>query len=148
MQIVYVGPGDATVPRSALLARAVALQNALADSELRLFDDTITQITPSTTAAQLNAAQAVFTGYTAGGTLIEAFNEPTWDAALGGYVIYSPLVQFNRSTSGGDVTGVVGGAYLVNGDDGGLEWALKFEDPISMEEVDQSIPIVVGLLVK
>lgn len=121
------------------LSIAQARQTAQAASKIRLFKSTLT-LTPATTAVELIAAEATFSGYPAGGAAVAAFNDPIL-AQQGGYSIQSPLVQFVVATPA-TVTDLIGGWWLELAD-GTVIMAAQYGDPRPMQVPGQGLPITV-----
>lgn len=116
----------------------------LASSKLRLFKAGFDDLDANTTLAELDAEQCDFSGYTAGGATITAFNEVMIVGS--GAQLVSPLTQFNFVTPEEDppVTNTVGGWYLVTSA-GVLIEAAAFSDGIPMATDNDSIPLAVAL---
>jgi len=119
------------------MVNAAEKQAALALSKVRLFNQAFVP-TPATTKAELEAAEADYTGYTAGGETITAWLAPLLDPA-GGASITAPTVQFDVTGPVVD-TDVVGGFWLEDAS-GDVRLVGTFAAPIPMELVGQGIPL-------
>jgi hypothetical protein len=130
---------------SGALAIAALVKTALASSELRLFNAGEIELGPETTVTELDAVECTFSGYTAGGLTITAFNDPL--SVGNGAQIVSPLVQFNFVTPADPdppVTGTVGGWYLVTAAGVLIECA-EFSTGVPMTNDASAVPVVVTL---
>lgn len=96
-------------PNAGVLYTASTMQAALADSKLRLFKAGFTP-SISTTQAELVANEADYTGYPAGGVVLDEWFPPVFNPA-GGASIDSPAVQF-RASSPYTITNVIGGWWV------------------------------------
>jgi hypothetical protein len=127
---------------AACMVNAAEKQTALALSKCRLFKSTFVP-TPATTKAELEANEADYTGYTAGGETITAWLDPLLDPA-GGASITAPTIQF-------DVTGPVVDTDIVGGfwvEDAGGDVRLvgQFAAPVPMEVVGQGFPLNIKIV--
>lgn len=122
----------------ATLQNATEKQTALALSKVRLFKSSLTP-TPSTTKADLVAAECDYDGYTAGGEAITAFLDPLLDPA-GGASITAPTVQFAWSHVATDVGNLVGGAWLEDAA-GKVRLVMPFAEDVPMEGPAQGFPL-------
>jgi len=130
-------------PNSAANYIATLMQTELAVSKLRLYQDEL--ITPSiaTTRAELVAAEATYTGYTATGLALTAWFAAI-AAAIGGYSIDSPKVQFATAAPytvpnniGGFWVETAGGDLIVIG---------SFAEAEPMAGAGDGFPISVSLI--
>lgn len=124
-------------PLEGCYTSAKAMQTALALSVLHLFTDALPAPTPSTVLAAYTAAEATFTNYAA--ATLTAWNDPIL-APGSGYLIGSPLVQFETGTGPVTVTNNISGCYLVDAA-GKLRLVVIFTDIIPMELPNQGIPL-------
>ena len=128
-------------PNAGAFFIAALLQTALAASKIKLFKSGLT-LTPATTQAELEAVECDFTGYTAGGIAITAWNDPIL-APEGGYSIQSPISQW---IVGATPTGNLVGGWWVEETGGGLIVADQFGTPMPMEVTGQGLPVSVRLV--
>lgn len=145
MSIVKYLSTDGVKPTVSRLATAAAEKTALALCKVRLFTDALAVSGNDVTLADLDAAQADFSGYTAGGNTITAFGEEFIDFADGIPTIVAPTTQFNFVDPDPDppVTNVIHGFYVVTAG-GALKGYALFDEPITMDSDSLSIPVVVG----
>ncbi len=115
------------------------IQTALALSFIRLFDETLIP-TPTTTQAELAAAETTLVGYPAGGYPVTAFHDPI-NADAGGDIILSPLVQ-PEYASGAPVT--IGGYWLEDAG-GKVRQVFIFQPQRPLASLGQGFPIVCQL---
>ena len=142
MNPVYIVPDNAVSPETALLVEAAAVQESLAAGKVRLFKAGGVHVTETTVLADLTGEECDYTGYTAGGIAVTAFNDPFVDDDGSGVLLLSPMVQFNTA----DVTtvgNIVGGAFYVDAD-GKLRYAVEFQTAKPMTGPGNSIPVVMG----
>ena len=83
-------------PNSGALKIATLVQTALANAKLRLVKGTSFTPGPSITRADLQAMEADFTGYPAGGATVAAMLDPLLNP-IGGASIDWPTVQFSAA---------------------------------------------------
>jgi hypothetical protein len=121
---------------------ATERQTALALSKVRLFKSSLVP-TPSTTLAELVAAEADYDDYPAGGDTITAFLDPILNPA-GGSSISAPTVQFAVTTDPPIVTNLIGGAWLEDAA-GKVRLVMPFASPVPMEIAGQGFPLNVTL---
>jgi len=126
--------GSTFYPLTATLWLAALVQTALAGSKMRLFQNSIVP-TINTTIAELEAAEADFTGYTE--ETMAAFFAPYLGTT--GANINSPLVQFD-SAAPYTVTNVIGGAWIEDST-GKLVSVIVFPEAVGMGAVGRSLPI-------
>lgn len=138
-----VVPGNGPRPTEAKLADAAAVRTALAECLLRLFKASDGEIVPATTAADMDAFEADFSGYTAGGVEIATAGEPYVDED-GKVYITLPSVQFNHSGGGTPVVNEIGGAYVVDAA-GKLRGAADFAAPVTMANASNSLVVTFTL---
>lgn len=112
------------------------MQTALALSVLHLFKSSFVP-DPSNILADYTAAEADYDAYAA--KTLTAWNEPIL-APGSGYMILSPLAQFDVGVTDPAVGNVIGGCYLVDAA-GKLRLTVIFTQPIPMEMAGQGIPI-------
>ena len=127
----------------ACLTLAAEKQTALALSKVRLFKSTFIP-TVATTAAELAAAEAAFTGYPAGGAAVVAFLDPILDPS-GGASITAPTVQFDMGPAPILATDLVGGFWLEDAA-GDVRLVGTFGAPIPMEVLGQGFPLNIKLV--
>lgn len=118
-------------------------QTELEVSKLRLWQQGEVSPSIATTRAQLVAAEANYTGYTAGGLELAAWFNPINDA-IGGSSIDSPKVQF-APASPYTVGNVIGG-YWVETATGQLVCIGTFDGPVPMGAAGQGFPLSVALV--
>lgn len=115
---------------------AAETQAALANSVLHLFKSSLVP-NPSTPLSEYTAAEADYANYTP--KTFAAWNDPILAPGTG-YMIGSPLVQFETDDPFTGDPNTIGGAYLV--DSGGkLRLTVIFTNPIPMQLAGQGIPI-------
>jgi hypothetical protein len=122
---------------------ATLVQTALAASKVRLFQNGMVTISPTTTKADLVAAEASFTGYTAGGYAIATWLSPIL-APEGGYSIQSPLVQ--ADTASPYTVGNVIGGYWIQEAGGDVIFAVQFAVGVPMQTAGQGLPLTSRLV--
>lgn len=149
MDILNIIPDVGIKPRAALMQEGAELKTALAASKLRLFTDALGGLGVNTTLADLVAAEADFSGYTAGGNTIAAFGDPYADTNRPGVLIVAPTSQFNFTDPDPDpaVTNNIKGFFLVDST-GKLRGAVEFDQVVPMSTNDCSLPIVVAFRLK
>lgn len=130
-------------PNAATTWLGLLVQAELALSKLRLWQSG--EITPSiaTTRAQLVAAEADYTGYTATGEELTAWFAPLANP-LGGSSIDSPKEQF-AAASPYTVGNLIGG-FWVETAAGDLVVIGTFENPIPVGAAGQGFPLSVSLI--
>jgi hypothetical protein len=84
-------PAYSLYTRQAAEAKAIVIRTSLAASKLRLFKSTLS-LNVNTTHAQLLAAEADFSGYTAGGYAIANFSLPVNNPGSGS-ILTSPAID-------------------------------------------------------
>lgn len=127
-------------PLSGCLANATERQVVLVNSVLKLFKSSFTP-SPSSPVADYDAAEADYDNYAA--ITIPAWNDPIL-APGSGYMILSPLDQFEVGLTDPAVPNIIGGCYLV--DAGGvLRNTVIFTQPIPMQLAGQGIPVTLTL---
>lgn len=124
-------------PLEGCYTSAKAMQTALALSVLHLFQSTLPAPDPSTPLADYTTAEATFTNYTA--QTFTAWNDPILAPGTG-YMIGSPLVQFETGTSTPATGNQISGCYLVDAA-GKHRLTVIFTDIIPMTAANQGIPI-------
>lgn len=130
-------------PNAAAQFIATLMQGELAVSKVRLWD--ADKITPSiaTTRAQLVAAEATYTGYTAGGLALTAWFSPI-AASVGGFSTDSPKVQF-ATVSPYTVTNNIGGFWIETAG-GDLILIGSFTQPEPMAGAGDGFPLSASLI--
>lgn len=123
-------------PLEGCLTTATAVRTALANSVMHLFQSTFTP-EPSDPLSAYTAAECDYAGYAA--ETMAAWNPPILAPGTG-YMIGSPLVQFEWVAGGGDPGNLVGGCYVVDAA-GKLRLTVIFTEPIPMQQAGQGIPI-------
>lgn len=149
MPILNVIPDVGVRPRETLMTEAAALQTALALSKVRLFKSSFGIPNINTAVTDLEAAEADFSGYTAGGNTVTAFGQPYNDPESAGVLIVAPTTQFNFVDPDPDpaVTNEIGGFWIEDAT-GNLRGVVAFEDAVNMASNENSLPIVVGFRVE
>lgn len=127
---------------AATIQDATERQTALAMSKVRLYQSTLNP-TPSTTAAELAAAEADYSDYTPGGETITAFLAPILNPA-GGASISAPTVQFDVTSAAPAVGNLIGGAWLEDAA-GKVRLVMPFAAPVPMEVQGQGFPLNVTI---
>lgn len=130
-------------PNVATLERADDMQTILAAAKVKLFKAPFVP-TVSTIDTDLDAEEADYTGYAAGGVAVAAWSEPLLDP-VGGASIESGLVQFAVGPAPVLVTNLIGG-FWVEKATGELYVIGVFPEPIPMEFVGQGIPLSIKLV--
>lgn len=120
------------------LADAAATPSPI-ESKVRLFTDALVP-TVNTVKADLEAAEAAFTGYPSGGYTIEEMNGPL-AAPGGGKVIYSPTIPV-AFVSG---TAATIGGYWLEDSDGDVREVFIYDPPRQLAVVTDGWPITVSL---
>lgn len=129
-------------PNAGALRLSVIVRAALAGCEVRLYKDGEVEPGPSTTLADLDAAQCDFDGYAP--IVITNFNLP--GLVPGGGAGINASVQF-RTDDAIAVGNAVGGYYLViQGSPDEVFVIQPFVEPILMQAAGQIIPITQLLL--
>lgn len=105
--------GVQNIPLTGGLFQAGLMQAAMAASKLRLFVGTFNP-GPNDTLAALEAIEATFDGYPAGGYALTTWLAPSY-SPVGGVAIISPQVNADYNTpSSPPVTNIVTGYFLVD----------------------------------
>jgi hypothetical protein len=117
--------------RAAANTKAAAIKTALALSKLRLVKSSLVP-NVNTTKAQLVAAEADFSGYTAGGYVLTAWTGPVNNAGSGA-IITPPAVNpaYVEPDPGPGVANAIG-AWWVEDAAGNVRLVGTFADPISL----------------
>lgn len=121
-------------------ANASRQQTFEALSKVRLFQSGMVELSPATVKADLEAAEATFSGYPAGGIAITAFLSPIL-APEGGYAIQSPTVQF--ATDDPTTTPNLIGGFWLESAAGAVILATQFNTPVPMQVPGQGLPVSV-----
>lgn len=122
-------------PKAGSFWLANEVQTLLALSKMRLYQSSITP-TVNTTKAELEAAEATYTGYAE--KTLTAWGEP-YTSPAGGASISSPLVQFQTAapyTTGNNI----GGAWIEEAG-GDLVAIITFPDVVPMSAEGDAIPL-------
>ena len=127
-------------PLEGCLASATAMQAALANSVLHLYKSSFNP-SPSDPLANFTAAEADYDAYAA--LTMAAWNDPILSPGSG-YMILSPLEQFEVGLTDPTTPNVIGGCYLVDAA-GKLRQYVSFTAPIPMQLAGQGIPITLTL---
>lgn len=127
----------------ACMKNADELQTALALSKVRLFKSTFLP-SVSSKAAELEAAEANYTGYTVGGAPITAWLDPLLEPA-GGASITAPTVQFAVGAPPITQTDVLGG-FWVEDAAGNIRLVGTFPAPVPMELEGQGFPLNIKIV--
>lgn len=130
-------------PNSGSLQVASLLRTYLEASNLRLFKSDFVPAV-SSTLAEFVAAEADYTGYTAGGAPLAAWFAPVLNPA-GGASIDSPTVQF-AAAAPYTVGNLIGGWFVTNDDDDTVIATGTFANPIPMGAANQGFPMNVTLV--
>ena len=130
-------------PNAATEWLAEVVQGELALSKIRLWQNG--EITPSiaTTRAELVAAEADFTGYTAGGEALTAWFDPL-NNPIGGSSIDSEKVQFQTATP--YTTANTIGGFWVETAAGELVVVGTFVEPIPMSGPGAGFPLSASIV--
>jgi len=130
-------------PNAATAWLADLVQTELALSKIRLWQDG--EISPSiaTTRAELVAAEADYTGYTAGGEELTAWFDPL-NNPVGGSSIDSQKVQFDTA-SPYTISNVIGG-WWVETAGGDLVVIGQFAEPIPMSGAGAGFPLSASIV--
>lgn len=129
-------------PLSSTQAQAAMQSTRLTGGKVRLWKSGFTP-TFSTTIAELNAVEADYDGYPAGGVTLPSFTAPIMSPGQGSYIT-GPVVQFQFAGGGSNNTNLIGGFYLVAAD--GTLWVIcQFPDPIPMQEPSHGFPVTVAV---
>lgn len=140
MHTVSYFPGDGGVtPKEAMMQDAKDWQGEMALSKLHLFKAEVLTLGPTTTLAELAAAEAAYDGYTAGGVTVTAFNDPVFESGTGA-VVHGPLTQFNYVDAGGDPETIAG--WYITDAAGILRGAGELDEPQVMGTNDDGIPVI------
>jgi hypothetical protein len=123
-------------PNLATLWLANQLKTDLASSKLKLFQSSY-NASISSTFAELEAAEADFSGYTA--KTITAWLNAIFNPA-GGSSTQAPTQQFAFDSGSGSVTNNIGGWYLTTSTDQIVAIG-TFDDPIPMAGDGDGIPV-------
>jgi hypothetical protein len=140
--LAFIAPLSAILPESGLLALAAAFKTLCVNCKLHLFKSTIADVGTGTTLAELAAAEADYSGYTAGGVTVAAMNDP-YQETDGSATVLSPLVQFNYDSAMGAVPNTIGGFYVVTAA-GDLLMAARFDTAVTLDDDNSGLPIVFG----
>lgn len=134
------------VPLAGATFLAALDKAALAASKLHLFTTNYTP-TPNDTLTALEAIEATFSGYTAGGYALSAFTGPFY-GNNGGVIIISPQISVAFITPGeGDpVDNVVTGWFLVDST-GNLVADGAFTQTQPLQNPGDGFPITIALVV-
>lgn len=122
-------------PKAGSFWLAGEVQTLLANSVMSLFQSSLTP-TVNTTKAELEAAEATYTGYAA--ETLAAWGDP-YTSPAGGASVASPLVQFQTAapyTTGNNI----GGAWIETAT-GDLVAIITFPDEVPMAALGDAIPI-------
>jgi hypothetical protein len=128
---------------AACLQNAAEKQTALALSKVRLFISTLIP-SVSTVKDDLTAAEADYTGYTAGGEVITAWLDPLLDPS-GGASITAPTVQFDWVGALPGTSNLIGGFWLEDAA-GNVRLVGTFAQPIPMEGPGQGFPLNIKIV--
>jgi hypothetical protein len=123
---------------------AALIQAGMEESHLRLFVSGYAP-TPGETLADLEAVEATFSGYPAGGYPLAAWGEPTVNP-YGGYQTVAPQTQvvYTPPGSGSGVSNTIAGWFITNMA-GDLIADGLFDQTIPMDAVGDGFPISVAL---
>lgn len=135
-------PGVKFIPLVGCAAMANLVKTALASSKLRLFQAPFLPLV-GTPRADYLAAEADYSGYTAGGAVLTAWFAPIL-APYSGYEINSPMVQFAFDSGVGAVGNVISGGWVESAG-GVLYTAFTFDDNIPMGADGNGFPLSVTI---
>jgi hypothetical protein len=137
-------PDNQLYTQEAATIKATGIKTALALSKLRFTKEGLV-ITQFTTIAQLEANEADFDGYTAGGYTLTAWTGPL-KADVGGAVITSPLVNVAYGPAGDPpVTNSIGGWWIEDAA-GNVRTAGNFDPPKLLQAVGDGFQFVDQLI--
>jgi len=125
--------------REAATEKATVIKTSLATSKVRFFQSTLS-VSQNTTKAELVAAEADFSGYTAGGYALAAWLGPVKNQA-GGSVITSPTVMVLTEDPDPDpfVGNTIGG-FWVEDTSGDVRLVGVFDPTIPMLQIGDGFP--------
>lgn len=129
-------------PIVAKWADAGALKTALAACEVRLYVSDEVDLPNPLTLAAMDALQANFSGYTAGGVEVAAAGDP-YIGNASEVLVTLPSVQFNCVPGAPNVPNNVRGAYVVDSA-GVLRGVFPFTSQQPMETIYDSIVVVLS----
>lgn len=127
--------------REAAEAKATVIKTSLAASKVRFFQSTLS-VNQNTLKTELVAAEADFTGYTAGGYALALWLGPTKNLA-GGSIVTSPTVMpIVVAPDEGDplVGNTIGGFWVEATTNGPVRLVGVFDPPIPMLQVGDGFP--------
>ena len=131
-------PNQVWTPLAGCQVAAAERQTAYAASVIRLFKDSLVP-TPSTTKAELEAAEADYDAYAS--ETITAWNNPIL-APGSGYEILSPLVLFEVGAVDPVVGNDIGGFWLEDAS-GDVRMVGTFDPSLPMQFAGQGIPLTI-----
>jgi len=123
-------------PLAGCLENALERQAALVNSVLHLFQSPFVP-TASSVLADFDDAEADYDTYAA--ETLAAWFDPIL-APGSGYMIGSPLVQFEVGDTDPVTPNVIAGAYLTD-QTGKLRWSVTFTETVPMQLAGQGIPL-------
>jgi len=135
-------PDDGVIPTAGKMKQGAELKTALAAGKMRLFKSTLPNI-DGVTKATLEAQEADYDGYVAGGIAVAAVQDPFVDDN-GSVLVLTPLVQFNFVSEDPTVsTNTIRGAWYEDAA-GVVRGVILFDEVQDMETDDNSIPVVIA----
>jgi hypothetical protein len=123
-------------PTAATAKQAAERRTVYANSVLHLFQSTLVP-TAATPLSDYTANEADYDAYAA--VTITAFEDPIL-APVSGFMIGSPLVQFEVGAADPVVTNLIGGWYLVDSA-GVIRLVGIFDTPVPMQIANQGCPV-------
>ena len=130
---------DVLIPRPAQTLMGAAVQALLPTGKVRLFTADLASFSQNTTRAELIAAEATFSGYTAGGYSVAAFTGPVLDPVSGVYLL-SPLILPTVAVASPQVENLIRGYWYEVGTD---VWQVgKFPSDQPMVSPGNNIPFM------
>jgi hypothetical protein len=124
------------VPLSGCQRDALQMQTALANSVISLFKSSLAP-TPSTSKAEYEAMEADYDDYAP--ITMSTWHDPIL-APGSGYMIGSPLVQFEVGDTDPTTPNLIGGCWVEDAT-GHVRLAVIFTAPVPMQVAGQGIPI-------
>lgn len=135
-----ITPDNGVKPLESLMQEGAELKTALALCKVRLYQGAFPLLS-ITTLAELEAAEADFSGYPAGGIEVTAAGDP-YIGDNDSVFVTLPLVQFNHSVGSPNVENEIGGAFVVDANDV-LRGVVAFDSLQPMANNSHAIPVVV-----
>jgi hypothetical protein len=120
-------------PLAATLKQASQRRTSYADGEVRLWTDALPVVGPQTPQADYEAAAPTYGGYAPIG--VDEWFVPGL-APGSGYMINSPLVQFDSTPGDPLITNSIQGIYYVDGE-GDIALVIVLDQPVQMGAAGQ-----------